>query len=412
MGHIIIGAGPAGVTAAETLSKIVPEKGVTLISGESGPPYARMAIPYLLSGSIDEPGTYIRKDAHHFENLGVRLTEDRVLSVDADKQTVNVASGHTLPYDTLLVATGSSPSAPPINGLDTPGVHACWTLADAREIMQIAQPGSKIVLMGVGFVACIILQGLIELVAKGSNITVIAGPSGRMVRSMMDETAGGMIRRWCEDKGLRVVSGSRVAKIEDGPKVHMGDGEVLDADLVIVATGVKPNTDFLDGTGVEIDEGILIDDYMRTTVPTIFAAGDCAQGYDFTTRERTVHAIQPAAVEHGKAAALNMAGRNVAYKGALPMNVLNTLDLLATSIGRWQGIEGGDRVTLVDEERYKYMRLEFDKDRLIGAINVGRTDQIGVIRGLIQTRVRLGVWKERLRADPHRIMEAYLACTQ
>ncbi len=407
MQHVIIGAGPAGVTAAEHLRRLDPAAGVSMVAGEAGLPYARMAIPYLLSGRIGEAGTMIRRDPGHYEELGIRVLCGRARKVDAAGHTVILDDGRKLRYDRLLVATGSSPSAPAVEGLDRPGVHTCWTLEDARRIVAAAQTGSRVVLMGVGFVSCIIMQGL---VARGSGLTVIAGSSGRMVRSMMDETAGGMIRRWCEARGVRVLSGDRAVAVEDGPAVRMESGETLPCELVVVATGVKPNVEFLDGTGVTVEQGILVDARMRSTVPGIYAAGDCAQGPDFGSRSRSVHAIQPAAVEQGRVAAFNMAGRDLAYRGGIPMNVLDTLGLIATSIGRWQG--AGDGTWVEDGDAYRYMRLEFEDDRVIGAINVGRTDHIGVIRGLIEGRVPLGVWKDRLRADPNRVAEAYVAATR
>ncbi len=412
MDHVIIGAGPAGVTAAEHLARLDPPGAVSLLVGESGPPYARMAIPYLLGGQIDETGTFIREEPTHYADLGIQVIDGRAASVDPAGRSVRLADGRSLRYDNLLVATGSLPAAPPVDGLATRGVHTCWTLADARQIVRAAGSRSRVVLMGVGFVACVIMEGLVELIGDPARLTVIAGPSGRMVRSMMDETAGGMIRRWCETQGVTIVAGDRAVAIEDGPAVRMQSGRTFAADLVIVATGVVPNVGFLAGSGVAVEEGILVDDQMRTSVPGIFAAGDCAQGPDFRSRSRSVHPVQPGAVEHGRIAAHAMAGRAIAYRGGLSMNVLNTLGLIATSIGRWQGVPGGDRAQAADEDRFKYMRLEFDDDRLVGAISVGRTDHIGVIRGLIETPVRLGDWKRRLVANPHRIADAYVACTR
>jgi len=177
---------------------------------------------------------------------------------------------------------------------------------------------------------------------------------------------------------------------------------------VILATGVRPNVAFLEGTGVEIDQGIVINDRMETSVPCVYAAGDVAQGRDFSTGEWIVHALQPTATEHGRAAALNMAGKNAPYRGSLSMNVLDTVGLLSYTFGLWQGREGGDSVESVDAEHFHYRRLCFDHDVLIGAISIGRVDHVGAIRGLIQTRRRLGPWKERLMQDPSLLMEAFV----
>ena len=119
--------------------------------------------------------------------------------------------------------------------------------------------------------------------------------------------------------------------------------------------------------------------------------------------------MQPTAVDHGRVAALNMAGRDVRFRGSLAMNVLDTAGLISASFGRWQGVDGSDFAEALDEKKFRYIRLAFEDDRIVGSLTLGRTDYVGVLRGLIQTPVRLGAWKEKLIADPHRIAEAYVA---
>ncbi len=409
MKHVILGAGPGGVIAAETLSKNGHGGAITLVGGEAEPPYSRMAIPYLLSDIIDESGTYLRKGPDHYEKLGIDYLQARASGIDTKKNRVTLDNGKDLAYDRLLVATGSTATSPPIEGLDGPGVHHCWTLEDTRHILESIKPGSQVLLMGAGFVACIILNGLIK---RGAKVTIIVR-SARMVRSMMTETAGGMIKRWCEEKDIRVLTETNATKVthDGGLKVDLDNGETMNPALVIVAVGVKSNIDFLDDSGVETDYGILVDPQMQTNVEGIFAAGDVAQGLDFSSGERSVHAIQPTASEHARIAALNMAGIPATYKGSLLMNVLDTVGLIATSFGHWQGVEGGDHAEAVDEDNYKYLRLEFEDDCLIGACSVGITQHVGAVRGLIQSCTKLGHWKERLVEDPTRFMEAYLDST-
>ena len=181
---------------------------------------------------------------------------------------------------------------------------------------------------------------------------------------------------------------------------------------MVVATGVRPDTSFLNRIGVELDRGVVVDGYLQSSVPGIYAAGDVCEGIDWSTGQRAVHAIQPVAVETGRIAALNMAGQETPYTGSLGMNVLDTLGLISTSYGQWMGVEGGDEAQLLDEDRFRYIKLQFNGDRLIGAITLGMTEHVGVLRGLIQSKVRLGKWKQRLMKDPTRIMEAYLGSTQ
>ena len=287
----------------------------------------------------------------------------------------------------------------------------CWTLEDARRIAAGTKAGSRVVLMGAGFIGCIVLEAL---VARQVALTVVE-MEDRMVPRMMDHSGGDMIKRWCEGRGIRVLTSTRVNGIEPAGgalKLSLGDGSSLEADLVVCATGVSPNIGFLAGSGIETGAGVLVDRHLQTNVEGVYAAGDVAQGPDFSSGEQQIHAIQPTASEHGRIAALNMAGRTTSYRGSLSMNVLNTLGLVSSSFGLWMGVDGGDEVTRADEVRFKYLRLSFQDDVVVGALALGLTQHVGVIRGLIQTKVKLGHWKDRLMADPHKVMDAYLARTQ
>jgi NAD(P)H-nitrite reductase large subunit len=408
MRHVIIGSGPAGVVAAETLRKADPAADITLVCGEAEPPYSRMAIPYLLKGEIGEAGTHLRKDEEHYRRLRIELVQGRALAVDTQARTVALAKAEALPYDRLLIATGSRPSHETIPGMDLPGVHSCWTLADARALLAKARPGTRIVQMGAGFVGCIIMEGLLS---RGVDLTILVR-SGYMVRRMMNPTASGLIRRWCEAKGVKILTHTQPKELRlagGALQVALADGATLSADLYLSVVGVDPNLDFLKGSGIAVGQGILVDPSLQSSVPGVYAAGDVAESVDCLTGKRQLNAIQPNAVEQGRIAALNMAGRPVHFKGSFVFNVLTTLGLVSSSFGTWQGTPGGDSAEALDEARYHYVNLQFDGDRLIGANCVGFADHVGAFRGLIEGRVRLGIWKQRLMEDPTRVMQAYLA---
>ncbi len=411
MDYVIIGAGPAGVIAAEALRKTDPGGSVMIIGAEPEPPYSRMAIPYLLAENVGEEGTHLRHGDGHYDAGGITLRQGQVASISPGDKTVILDGGDSVAFDKLLIATGARPVKPPIDGMDLPGIENCWTLEDSRRIAAGTKAGSRVVLMGAGFIGCIILEAL---VVRGVELTVVE-MEDRMLPRMMDETGGDMIKRWVEGKGVKVLTGTRVEKIEEadgGLRLTLSGGDAIDATFVVCATGVKPNLDFLAGSGIETDDGILVDEHLETSVPGIYAAGDVAQGPDFSTGGREVHAIQPTASEHGRVAAWNMAGRTSRYRGSLSMNVLNTLGLISSSFGLWQGVDGGDRAVVADQDRFQYLRLEFDGDLLVGALALGLTEHVGVVRGLIQTKIALGPWKERLMADPHLVMDAYLDRTK
>jgi NAD(P)H-nitrite reductase large subunit len=408
MRHVIVGSGPAGVIAAETLRKADPAAEITLLCGEGEPPYARMAIPYLLKGDIDEAGTYIRKDRDHYGRMRIALVEARARAVDTAARVVDVGNGHSLPYDRLLIATGSRPSRERIPGIDFPGVRTCWTLPDARALLAGIRPGTRVVQMGAGFVGCIIMEGLLS---RGVDLTILVR-SGYMVRRMMNPTAGGLIRRWCEAKGVKILTRTQPLGLSANGgelKVDLGEGRTLDADLYLSVVGVDPNLEFLAGSGIEIGQGILVDANLQSSAPGVYAAGDVAESTDVVTGKRQLNAIQPNAAEQGRTAALNMAGRPTRFKGSFVFNVLTTLGLASSSFGEWQGVPGGESTEVLDESRYRYLNLQFDGDRLVGANCVGFADHVGAFRGLIEGRRRLGVWKRRLMDDPSLVMQAYVA---
>ena len=415
MKHVILGAGPAGVIAAETIRKHRPADDITIIGDEPEAPYSRMAIPYLLMENIQEDGTHLRHGGDHFSRARITVRRElRATAVNTKAKSVTLSDGSSLNYDKLLVATGSSPGKPPIPGVESPGVETCWTLADARAIAQRAKPGARVLQMGAGFIGCIIME---SLTARGVKLSVVE-MGDRMVPRMMGATAGAMIKGWCESKGVQVYTGTKVAAIEAGTplQVSLSNGEKLPFDLVINATGVRPNIGFLKDSGVTTNVGVVTDTQMRSSVADVYAAGDCAEAFDRATGKHVVSAIQPNAADEARIAALNMIGKTAHLQRVPQINVLDTLGLISTSFGEWDGVPGGKHVELTDQAAHRHLSLQFGgptHDVLVGCNSVGWTDHVGVMRGLVEGGVRLGnEWRDRLMNDPTKLMEAYLACSQ
>ena len=215
MHHVIVGSGPAGVTAAETIRSICKNSKITLIGGEGEPPYSRMAIPYLLHGDIQEKGTYLRQSDGHYDGLGIDYKQARIAGIDATKKQLWTSNIEPIAYDKLLLATGATPIIPRMEGADLPGVHTCWTLSDARAIAKLVGKGTPVVLVGAGFIGSIVLEALHK---TGAQLTVVE-IAPRMVARMMDETAGGMLGRWCTEHGVRVLTNTKVERISNGSGV-------------------------------------------------------------------------------------------------------------------------------------------------------------------------------------------------
>jgi NADPH-dependent 2,4-dienoyl-CoA reductase/sulfur reductase-like enzyme len=303
--------------------------------------------------------------------------------------------------------------------------------------MELAKPGARVLQMGAGFIGCIIMEAL---AARGVQLSVVE-MGDRMVPRMMGPTAGGMIKDWCEQKGVRVYTGCRVEAIEHAEpaasggffskvaaavglgsgepaaaaaplKVRLSTGEHLDADLVISATGVRPNIGFLENSGVLCLQGVLTDEHLQTNVPGIYAAGDCAEAFDKVSGKTIVSAIQPNAADQALVAAQNMVGRAAVLRGVTQINVLDTLGLISSSFGNWQGVSGGEHVELTEKDANRHLSLQFQGDVMVGCNSVGWTEHVGVMRGLVEGQVKLGPWKEKLMHDPTLLMEAYLAAAQ
>jgi NADPH-dependent 2,4-dienoyl-CoA reductase/sulfur reductase-like enzyme len=264
--------------------------------------------------------------------------------------------------------------------------------------------------MGAGFIGCIIMEAL---ATRGVQLSVVE-MGDRMVPRMMGKGAGGMIKRWVEKKGVTVYTSTRVEAVyPDAPlTVRLSNGKRMAVDLMISAAGVQPNIGFLENSGILCLQGVLADEHLRTNVAGVYTAGDCAEAFDEITGKTIVSAIQPNAADQAYCAGMNMAGKHVELHGVTQINVLNTLGLISTSFGQWEGVPGGEHAELSDEANFRYIRLEFDGDVLAGYNAIGLTDHIGFLRGLTQSRVKLGAWKDRLLRDPTRIPEAYLASAQ
>jgi NADPH-dependent 2,4-dienoyl-CoA reductase/sulfur reductase-like enzyme len=416
MHHVIIGGGPAGVIAAETIRKLAPYDNITIVSDEPEPPYSRMAIPYLLMGNVKEDGTYLRKSPSHLKDLHINWAQAVVKHVDSATKKLVFNNNIEVTFDTLLIATGSHPIKPPIPGIDSAGVHTCWTMDDARKIMALATKDSRVLQLGAGFIGCIIME---SLAARGVKLSVVE-MGDRMVPRMMGPTAGGMIRDWVQSKGVEVFTATKVESIEAGPplKVKLSNGKTVEADLVISAAGVRPAIGFLKDSGITCLLGVLTDAHLQTNVPGIFAAGDCAEAFDKVSNKTIVSAIQPNAAEQARVAAMNMVAASrgksmqAELKGVTQINVLDTLGLISTSFGDWQGQPGGEHVELTDLKQGRHLSLQFKDDVLVGCNSVGWTDHVGVMRGLVEGKVKLGAWKDQLKADPTILMQAYIASAQ
>jgi NAD(P)H-nitrite reductase large subunit len=419
MHHVIIGGGPAATNAIETIREFDGGRStITLLCDE--PAHSRMALPYWLAGTIPEAHTHTG-DAAYFTRLDVATRFGvRVTAVDPRGKTVTLADGGRLDFDNLLIATGASPLAPTIAGADLPGVEPLWSLAHTGRVLEYAaslRPAGRtprVVLIGAGFIGFIVLNAMFK---RKWELAVVER-EGQVLPRMLDAPAAEHVRRWLATRDVAVHCGATVQGIRqgaDGTKaVELSDGRSLPADIVILATGIRPNVELLQGSGIATGEAILVNDRMQTNFPHVYAGGDVAQGPVLYGTQNAVHPIQPTAVDHGRVAGANMAGHEVHYPGSLLMNVVDICGLQGASFGRWDDA-AAEAMTIDHPDGFIYRKLLWSDDRISGAIFAGRANDlgmltdIGMVKGLIQTGARLGPWKKYLRGNPFDIRRAYVA---
>ena len=411
--HLIIGGGPAAINAIETIRDCDGGAStITLVSDE--PAYARMVLPYYLANSIPQQQVFTGDDAY-FDRLKVdRIIGRRVSSIDPQAKSVTLQGGSTLPFDDLLIATGSSAVVPPIPGADLPGVRPLWTLAHAEAVLEATagKERPEVVFVGAGFIGFTVLNGLHK---RGWKLHVVE-IADHVLPRMLDADSATLVEDWLRKQDVVLHLGTTVQGITEAggrKRVSLANGGALDADVVIVATGIRPNLELIRDSGIATDQAILVNDRMQTNFPFIYAAGDVAQGPDLLGAAPVVHAIQPTAVDHGRIAGASMAGQDVRYAGSLLMNILDACGLQCASFGRWG--EQAEAMTIRNPDRPVYRRLLWTGDQITGAVFVGPATElgmlndVGMVKGMIQTRTGLGDWKEYLRQNPFDVRRPYIA---
>ncbi|MDD3312870.1 FAD-dependent oxidoreductase [Pseudodesulfovibrio sp.] len=385
MDYVIVGNGVSAIGAIEGIRQHDREGRILVVSDEAVPTYGRPLISYYLSDKIKFDTLPFRPESFYKKNNVEMRLGSRVLSVNAEKKAITLDCGDTISYDKLLLATGGAPVRPALPGIDGPGVHNFTTVAHAEALKELVDRVQHVVVIGAGLIALKAAEGFAE---KGVHVTVVV--RSRIMRAYFDETAGDLIVSHLEKNGIRFMQGTSTEAI-----VRHGDGSIkgvetdrgfVEADVVIVAAGVRPNMGLAAQAGLTTNKGIRVDDYMATSNPDIFAAGDVAEAKDLLTGEYTVRPIWPNAYSQGRYAGLNMAGTNTPYTGGLSMNSITYYGLPTISVGETsQADEAGAQTDIfLDEEKSVYRKLIFKDDKLAGCILIGDIDGAGFYTSFIK----------------------------
>jgi NAD(P)H-nitrite reductase large subunit/Fe-S-cluster-containing hydrogenase component 2 len=364
-GHVVVvGSSAAGIAACESAREHAPGCSITLVTADASPQYSRPLLSYVLAGRIGRPAIYWPEadlNVHVLSAVGHALACQSLLLDD----------GTQLTFDRLIVATGARAATLSIPGAGFAGVHALRNLEDLDQIEKQAGPGRRAVVLGGGNVG---LQTCEALLARGVTVTVVV-TSPHLLSQMVDAEAGRRIADLFIRHGLNVRTGRDAVEIVGEGRVEgvrLDDGELIGADLVIVGKGIKPNVEWLRGSGVRVDRGIVVDRCGRTSVPGIFAAGDCAEAIDPLTGRSAVSGIWPVAYEMGRAAGAAAVGVERPSAGALRMNASRFFGEPIISIGEVcpERLEGASAEVLVNRNGV-YRKLVYHQGRLAGALLYG-----------------------------------------
>ena len=409
--YVIIGGGPAASNALETLRDIDSQASITVISNE--PLHSRMALPYWLSGQIPQEHTHTADD-NYFKSLDIDARIGvKASAINTANKLVQLDDGSTVAFDKLLIATGSSPIGLPIPGSDLDGVQSLWTLNDTQSALNATGSPPRAVMIGSGFIGFIMLNAMYK---RGWSLAVVEREAHVLPR-MLNAQAAGLVSDWLNQKNVALHTAAAATEItenNDGSKcLHLANGTRIDADLVVVATGVQPNLQLLQGTGISVADGVQVNQYMQTSHPDIYAAGDIVQGANLLGGVAEIHAIQPTAIDQGRIAAANMTGQQTAYAGSLAMNVLDVCGLQCASYGDWLNHEA-EAMSICNEQEHIYRRMIWQDDRMIGSMFVGKANDLGMLtdigmsKGMIQTHTAVGSWKDYLAENPFDIRRVYV----
>jgi NAD(P)H-nitrite reductase large subunit len=382
--YLIVGMGPAGIRAAETIRSQDASGDIQLVSDDRHGYYSRPGLAYYLTGEISEKILFPFGE-EDFRHLKVQHRRALVTHLDPEAHRVGLDSGEILPYDRLLLATGSQAVMPSIPGIELEGVVKLDNLEDARRILRHCRRASSAVVVGGGITALELVEGL-----RARRVdTHYFLRRDRYWGNVLDETESRIVENRLQHEGIQLHTHTELAEIL-GTRgrvtgVHTQDGHRIKCSLVAVAIGVRPRLDLVDSSDLEIERGILVDEYLRTSATDVFAAGDVAQVHDPFSGKAILDTLWGAALAQGQTAGLNMAGRLAAYQKAVPFNVTRLAGLTTTiigTIGRGRdadllGIARGDSETWRQLPDAIAAQSDFDVNRL--RVMVGERTLLGAI---------------------------------
>lgn len=387
---IIIGNSASGLSAFENFRKYDKNSEVTIISKEGVIPYSKVLLPYVLRKKLPYSSLSIRTD-DYFLNLKANRVCDEVVKIDTSINTV-YTKNNTYNYDKLLIATGSYAVMPPIEGIKNEGIYNMWTKSDLDHLTPYFEKSKSVCIIGSGFVA---LQAAWAARYRGLEVTVIE-LMDRIMPNVLDKKGAEILSKKIIEKGVKLFTSTSTKSIEKSEagvfNIHLDGKEDVIADFIIIGTGVRSNIEFLDGSDIAVNRGILVDSHMMTNVENVYASGDVAAGPTIFGEVNFIHALWPTACEMGRVAGENMAGLKTEYEGSLNMNVTEMYDVTVASIGKFNDADIDDAYYFSEDAGYGYLKICYKDGLIAGACLVGSSDAVsilGKLRPLIKKKEKI-----------------------
>ena len=376
MRYVIIGGSAAAIGCIEGVRSVDKTGEIILITRETEWNYSRPLISYLLEGKTTRDKMWCRPDSFFTRNGVTVKAGVLATTLDAGDRTVRLSTGERLAYDRLLAVTGSRPFVPPIPGLETVERTFCFqTLSDASALAEALRPESRVLILGAGLTGVKCAEGIRGLCAQ----IAIADLAPRVLPAVLDDTAAAMVQARMEEKGVRFYLNDSAAAFR-GNTARLQSGTELEFDVLVTAVGVRPNTQLVADAGGAVDRGILVDGRCATTLPDVYAAGDCAQGYDAVSGEKRMLPLWPNAMLQGETAGINMAGGRADYTQGIALNASGVFGLHMVTAGSYEG----ESFTVQRDGSYK--RLVTADGVLKGVIMVGDVSRAGIYTDLIRKK--------------------------
>ena len=379
MKYVIIGNSAAAVGCIEGIRQEDRTGPITVVTDEPYHTYSRPLISYLLLGKTDEERMKYRPDGFYEENGVTLLAGKRAEKIDPESKTVLLDDGQALSYDKLLVAAGSRPFVPPIKGLD--GVENAFTfmtLDSAKALEKALGPDKRVLILGAGLIGLKCAEGI---AGRVGSLTV-ADLADHILPSIRDSEAAAMVQRHIEDHGVSFLLGDGVDSFEGNTAV-LKSGKKVPFDLLVICVGVRPNTSLVSEAGGEVARGIRVDPGCATTIPDVYAAGDCTESFDVSSGQQRILALLPNAYMQGRCAGTNMAGGEAVYDHAIPMNAIGFFGYHVLTAGTYTG------EIYRSAEGSSLKKLFYENDRLKGYILLGDVARAGIYTSLIRKETPL-----------------------